>query len=364
MEHENETDIKEQEFSDTTTQEDGISFVPSSIASTEQTDDKTHKVPVLQQLVLLSVIILLLLGGSFTPKIIALFQDTNQTLPAAPGYMQAAEKEELEVPSEAVIKPFSEVRIVGKAAYVWDIQAQRALYKKDSSEQLPLASVTKLMTALVAHELLEEQSAITISDQAIRQDGNSGLLQGETFTRVTLSDLVLMSSSNDGAYAIAAAAGGLLQEDDTANAFVNAMNIRAEELNLHDTYFRNPTGLDTSTTEGGAYGSAKDIAFLMEYIVVHQPDLLASTQEDQTRVYSQEGIYHDAVNTNYYIDEIPGIIGSKTGYTDLAGGNLVVAFDAGLNRPIIISVLGSTRQARFTDVMTLLAEVQHHVTQQ
>jgi len=220
------------------------------------------------------------------------------------------------------------------------------------------------MTALVAHELLEEQSDVTISDQAIHQIGDSGLLLGETFDRVTLSDLVLMSSSNDGAYAIAAAAGGLLQEEDTANAFVHAMNIRAEELNLHDTYFRNPTGLDISETEGGGYGSAKDIAFLMEYIVVHQPDLLASTQEDQTRVYSQDGIYHDAVNTNYYIDEIPGIIGSKTGYTDLAGGNLVVAFDAGLNRPIIISVLGSTRQERFTDVMTLLTEVQHYVTQQ
>jgi D-alanyl-D-alanine carboxypeptidase len=100
----------------------------------------------------------------------------------------------------------------------------------------------------------------------------------------------------------------------------------------------------------------------MEYIVVNQSDLLARTQEEQTRVYSQDGIYHDAVNTNYYIDEIPGIIGSKTGYTDLAGGNLVVAFDAGLNRPIIISVLGSTRQERFTDVMKLVAEVQHYVT--
>ena len=364
MENENETDMTEQEFPDTTTREDVVSFTPLSVTGAEHNDDEPPKIPVLPQLAILSVMLLLLLGGSFTPRIIALFQDTAQTAPASPGYIQEAESGGLNVPSEAVIKPFSEVRIVGKAAYVWDVQAQRALYKKDSSEQLPLASVTKLMTALVAHELLAEQSDITISDQAIRQDGDSGLLQGETFTRATLSELVLMSSSNDGAYAIAAAAGSLLQEDDTANAFVNAMNIRAEELNLHDTYFRNPTGLDNSTTEGGAYGSAKDIAFLMEYIVVHQPDLLASTQEDQTRVYSEEGIYHDAVNTNYYIDEIPGIIGSKTGYTDLAGGNLVVAFDAGLNRPIIISVLGSTRQARFTDVMTLLTEVQHYVTQQ
>lgn len=364
MKTDTETHTNEPELSSPSTWEDSAVAVQSDDVSVEQVDNETNKIPVLQQLVLLSAILLLLLGGSFTPKIIAFFQDTAQTAPAAPVYIEAQETNGLKPPTEAVIEPFSEVSIVGKAAYVWDIQSQRALYKKESSKQLPLASVTKLMTALVAHELLTEQSDITISDQAIRQDGDSGLLRGETFERVTLSDLVLMSSSNDGAYAIAATAGGLLQEDDAANAFVHAMNIRAKELHLHDTYFRNPTGLDVSKTEGGAYGSAKDIAFLMEYIVVHQPDLMASTQEDQTRVYSQDGIYHDAVNTNYYIDDIPGIIGSKTGYTDLAGGNLVIAFDAGLNRPIIISVLGSTRQERFTDVMALLTEVQHYVTQQ
>jgi D-alanyl-D-alanine carboxypeptidase len=75
------------------------------------------------------------------------------------------------------------------------------------------------------------------------------------------------------------------------------------------------------------------MAFLMEYIVKNEPDILTFTREDAARVYSQTGGFHDAENTNDYIDEIPGLIGSKTGYTDLAGGNLVVAFDAGLNRP-------------------------------
>jgi D-alanyl-D-alanine carboxypeptidase len=63
---------------------------------------------------------------------------------------------------------------------------------------------------------------------------------------------------------------------------------------------------------------------------------------------------YSAENTNVVIDKIPNLIASKTGYTDLAGGNLVIAFDAGLNHPIIISVLGSTEKGRFSDVLQLV----------
>jgi len=61
-----------------------------------------------------------------------------------------------------------------------------------------------------------------------------------------------------------------------------------------------------------------------------------------------------ANNTNIFVDKIPNLIASKTGFTDLAGGNLVIAFNADINRPIIISVLGSTEEGRFTDVLQLI----------
>ena len=63
---------------------------------------------------------------------------------------------------------------------------------------------------------------------------------------------------------------------------------------------------------------------------------------------------HTATNTNEVVGSIPGLIASKTGFTDLAGGNLVVAFDAGINRPVIISVLGATKDGRFTDMEMLV----------
>lgn len=321
--------------------------------------EQVKTLPVIPQLALLLVLLLLIFAGAFHPDY--LFQASTSedieevrlpvTIPTGEG---AADTEQQ--------KPFGDVAITAKSAYVWDVAKQRALYKKDEAESLPLASLTKLMTALVAHEILSESDTITISEEAIKQDGASGLVAGETFDRLDLSDLMLISSSNDGAYALGYAAGAVLTTDDPANAFVQAMNIRAKEIGLTSTFFKNPTGLDISVTEGGAYGSARDIAFLMEYILEEAPVILSFTNREETDIYNTDGVVHETENTNYFVNEIPGIIASKTGYTDLAGGNLVVAFEAGLNRPIIIVVLGSTRQDRFSDVIALVNEAQTYVS--
>lgn len=260
--------------------------------------------------------------------------------------------------------PFAELNITAEAAYVWDVRGQRALFNKNADVQLPLASVTKLMTALVAFELLDGGSTVPITMGAILQEGESGLSVGETFTLRDLTDLTLITSSNDGAYALAAAAGGSLDAGADAQTFVEAMNIRAEEIGLSETYFKNPTGLDISLTEAGAYGSARDMAFLMEYIVTHYPEVLELTTESLTEVANGNGEQHLAQNTNQSVIEIPGIIGSKTGYTTLAGGNLVIAFNAGLNRPIIISILSSTLSGRFRDTLALTEAVQRYVDQE
>ena len=83
------------------------------------------------------------------------------------------------------------------------------------------------------------------------------------------------------------------------------------------------------------------------------PDLLEATRYKTLEFTSAQKTYV-AKNTNAVIDKIPNAIASKTGFTDLAGGNLVVAFDAGLNRPIIVSILGSSEEGRFTDVLRLI----------
>ncbi len=309
------------------------------------------KLPVISQLVLLAALLLLIFGTTLTPKVIALFDTQNSDEKLLPAQTVAATREK-EGDAE---QPFEKIKLTAKSAYVFDIQNQKALFKKNESEQLPLASITKLMTALVAHEVLGEKESITIEGLSLRQDGGSGFREGEEVKRQTLTDMVLMASSNDGAYALASSAGSALGlGGNSASTFVDAMNIRAKEIGLHDTYFKNPTGLDLSSGEAGAYGSARDVAFLMEYIVKNESDILFFTKENAARFYSETGEYHDAENTNDFVSRIPGLIGSKTGYTDLAGGNLVVAWNVGLGRTMVAVVLGSTREERFTDIMKLV----------
>lgn len=310
--------------------------------------DEVISIPVFSQLAVLAVIMLLIFGTGYIPKILA-----RLTPPAETPVEQPTPQYTVATSTPEIVDPFSSIALAAEAVFVWDPTTQRVLYESNPDQQLPLASVTKLMTALVTHELVAENEPITITTDAINQDGASGLLEGETFTLQNLSDLVLLSSSNDGAYALAQAVGGLLAPDGDAATFVAAMNIRAEELGLTQTYFRNPTGLDISEDEAGAYGSARDIAFLLEYILINQPAILEQTTVTDTVLLNTAGAAHSVQNTNQYVEDIAGIIGSKTGYTELAGGNLAVAFDAGVNRPVIVVALGSTRYGRFQDILQL-----------
>ncbi|MCA9355737.1 D-alanyl-D-alanine carboxypeptidase [Candidatus Kaiserbacteria bacterium] len=310
-----------------------------------------NKFPIIAQLGILGVILLGLFGSLLWGK-----NDTEPVLTPETPVASAFVTQEPIVPEK-----LEEIEIFASSAYVWDVKGQRALYSKNADEQLPLASITKLMTTLLAYELVEENTEASVSLSAIMQEGSSGLVAGEKFEAEKLRELALISSSNDAAFALAASVGALLGDNDPTSQFVDGMNIRAKELGLESLQFWNTTGLDISTTKPGSVGSAKDVSFLMEYIITNHPEIISPTQKSTARIYNTEGAYHEISNTNEAVLDIPNMIGSKTGYTDLAGGNLTVAFDAGLNRPIIITVLGSSRNGRFTDVLTLVKAVQKSV---
>lgn len=312
-----------------------------------------NKFPVLAQLGVLAFIMVGIFGTLY-------FQSLKNS--------QLVTEPELEFGKQNVAQPvvpqkIENVSLVAKSAYVWDVKGQRVLFSKNPDAELPLASITKLMTALLTFELIEQNEKASISMSAIKQEGSSGLSAGEKMGIEELTELALVSSSNDAAYALAANVGQLLGDKDPTSQFITAMNIRAEELNLNTLHFKNMTGLDLSLSEPGAVGSARDISFLMEYIITNYPEILAPTKQSGARIYNTAGAYHEVSNTNEIALEIPNLLGSKTGYTDLAGGNLTIAFDVGMDRPIIITVLGSTRDERFTDVLKLVAEVQKSFSQ-
>ncbi len=234
-----------------------------------------------------------------------------------------------------------------KAVYIYDAAADKVVFEHNSSLQLPLASLTKLMTAVTAKNLLPDYVLVRISRENLLEEGDTGLLIGEEWTLGNLLDFSLVASSNDGIQAIAEATGG--------PSFVAQMNALAQEMGLHESYFLNPSGLDVSTSLSGGYGSARDVAMLVAHILGSDPHLLEATSFNTLTISSKTAM-HKIVNTDKALDAIPNVLASKTGFTDLSGGNLVVAFDAGLGHTMIITILGSSYDGRFEDMKKLVDE--------
>jgi D-alanyl-D-alanine carboxypeptidase (penicillin-binding protein 5/6) len=269
-----------------------------------------------------------------------------------------------------VIDPYAELDLEAKGVYVWDIKTHRKLYGQNEHTVLPLASVTKMMMALVASEILAPDVNITILPDDLMEEGDTGLYVGEKWSLSELLRFTLVSSSNDGASAIAGVAGAALVKNgmETGDPFTNKklfiekMNQKAKEIGLTNTHFGNVTGLDIESVASGAYGTPRDMSTLFEYILKNHPELFTATAYEKTSAVSSDNITHRVANTNAGVAHMIGLIGSKTGYTDFAGGNLVVIVDIGIDHPVVIVALGSTRDGRFTDVKKLIDATVEEIT--
>jgi serine-type D-Ala-D-Ala carboxypeptidase (penicillin-binding protein 5/6) len=223
------------------------------------------------------------------------------------------------------------------------------------------------MSALIATEIAPGYGMITVTLDALEAEGDTGLKNGEKWSLKNLLDFSLITSSNDGIRAVALALGALdhsdVSKEEILHSFVSEMNRKAVELDLKDTYFYNETGLDESEIKGGAYGTSRDVAMLFKYIITKHPDLIEATKVSSTTIMSLDENAHVARNTNILVGEIPGFLGSKTGYTNTAGGNLVFAFEPESERPIIVSILGSTEQGRFNDARALIRAVEDYLNE-
>lgn len=250
---------------------------------------------------------------------------------------------QLVVPHQGSLS-LTNIKISAKAALLLDVRSGKVLYQKNANLELPLASLTKLMAAQTVLSVREPTSVVQITADSLRQEGDSGLRPGDAFLLEDLLRLGLVASSND---AIAAAAASL------GTDYITQMNVAAQELGLTKTRFLNPTGLDINANTAGAFGSAYDVARLAAAFFKEHPALFEETVRAEVSVPQGAGSLVAAATAAPLLN-IPGLIGGKTGFTDLAGGNLVAAFDLEVGRPVIAVVLGSTREGRFTDIRTLI----------
>jgi D-alanyl-D-alanine carboxypeptidase len=239
---------------------------------------------------------------------------------------------------------FSRVQIHGKAYIVYDIVDGTIIASKNEMTVLPLASVTKVMTAVTARLHHGKDTKITVRKESIEDGFDLGLKKNQVWNLDELLKYTLVFSSNDAAQAIADNLGG-------RRAFVEQMNTDATALGL-SLRFTSPTGLDLNGDIGGE-GSALEIAKLLMVARKNIPEILDATTRTRATVVANTGRVTGIPNTNQEILNFSGAEVSKTGYTDKAGGNLVVVVDVTLGRPIAIVVLGSTHKERFSDVKIL-----------
>lgn len=250
-------------------------------------------------------------------------------------------------------------RLSAESAIVWDRSRKEVLFAKSPRKEQPLASLTKLMTALVARQSTNTQEATTTLKQPhLDAVGEYGLKKGQVWQLAELIDIMLVGSVNDAARAVAGKFAAS-STDGYASQFIDRMNTTAHQLGLEDTYFFNPSGLDINKNLiSGGYGTAYDTAQLMDYILTQYPDLLAVTTQPSEVTQTANGENYRYENTNTALSSFTEVVGSKTGYTELAGGNLAMGFN--LSRPVVIVVMGATKQGRFRDMQTLYQSTRNY----
>jgi len=253
---------------------------------------------------------------------------------------QAAAAAEFKIPSVAL----ADSALIAKSAILYDTGTGRVLYQKNAYEQVPLASLTKLMAVQTVLSVKSPDTPVQITRSDLNPSGDSGFKVGQTVNLGDLIKFALVASSNDAMEAAAASLG---------DGSINKMNAAAAAMGLTKTHFFNATGLDISTTASGAYGSAYDVARLAAIFYKDHPDFFELTTRPEVSI-NQNGKELKAGATATPLQGIPGFVAAKTGYTDLAGGNLVAVFDLEPGLTVIAAVLGSTHEGRFSDVAALI----------
>jgi len=229
------------------------------------------------------------------------------------------------------------------AFYVVSASSGEVLASHDAQVELPIASITKLMTVIVALQHLKPDDEVTVTGSAA-QVGESRipLVAGQ---RVTVRDLLkgaLIQSANNAADALAAAASG-----GDVERFVSWMNARARAIGLHHTHFARPDGLDAP----GHVSSARDVAVLAQ-VAMHSPVVRSLVRERTDTIEGGRFVVH---TWNDLLGVVPGLIGVKTGHTNDSGWCQVAAVRRH-GYTIYAVILGSpTRAQRNDDLERLLA---------
>lgn len=225
----------------------------------------------------------------------------------------------------------SDPEITAKTALVFDATRQKIIWRKNGIDTaLPIASITKLMTALVITENTKMDDIFTVSKEAIGTYGEMGNLKvGEQLIVKDLLSALLLESSNDAAEALRENLKNVYDKD-----LVALMNKKVKELNLQNTFYADSSGLDPKNQS-----SARDLVKIMQEVLKNQT-LKEIIKNYAIDTISADGLFkHRFISTNILLQRFPELFGGKTGYTEEAGNCMIIAFEMPNNQGTIISVI-------------------------
>ncbi|MBI2597253.1 D-alanyl-D-alanine carboxypeptidase [Candidatus Daviesbacteria bacterium] len=284
---------------------------------------------------------------TFVPFIINIAEEGLVSVQIPQNNSQVAGIQKYNVPP--ISKNIPAPLLSARAVFVKDLLSGAVLYQKDANISLPIASLTKIMTAIVASEYFKPNSVLTVRIGASVEGVKVGLLPGENLNFRSMLYGMLLSSGNDAAYALAENyPGGIL-------GFVSAMNKKAFQLNLRNTYFDNPAGFDSIKH----FSSAKDISIVTEE-ALKDSTLARIFATKETNIVSLDKKYtHQLSNLNRLLSQVKGVLGVKTGFTQEAKENLVTFVNRD-GRQILTVILGSND--RFGESTKLIEWVYQNFT--
>jgi serine-type D-Ala-D-Ala carboxypeptidase (penicillin-binding protein 5/6) len=259
---------------------------------------------------------------------------------------------------------YQDLKIWAGSSVAIDVDSGTILHYDNGRKRTQIASLTKMMTAILALENIKDldNETITVTREALNVPGtvvgcprsgycvSNRMYTGEKLKAIDLLKAMLLNSANDAATAIGIHIAGSVEK------FSDMMNKKAESLNLTDTHFCTPSGLEIDGQEEQCYSSAYDIARIssesLRYGLIW--DIM---KIPEAQIYSSDGKYmHQLKNTDLLLDEMPNCLGGKTGFTPLAGKSLLLGSTDNSGKHRVIAVVLSDVN-RWDDMRVLIGWV-------
>jgi D-alanyl-D-alanine carboxypeptidase len=251
-----------------------------------------------------------------------------------------------------------------KAAVAIDVDSEEVLHNQNADKKMPIASLTKMMTALVVLDNIKnlEQEVVTIDNEVCRTPTSiigcpsstycfsDTLKVGEKVKAKHLFQAMLVNSANDAAVALAKHVAG------SQKKFADLMNKKAKEIGLKNTHFCNPTGLDEDDHPQDCYSSAKDVALISVYGLKNKKysQIWKSFQIKEKWFNSVDGkMKHRFATTNILFDTMPNCVGAKTGFTYDAGKTLMMVAENPVDKKRKVVGVILNDPYRFEDIQKL-----------